>query len=357
MQNRLGMFRRSWGVYYWVDRETGKQGTLKTRDREEAARLLDAMRKSSCASDQVNLAMAQLHLQAANPDLASRTWQELFVVWIAQGLAVSTRERRLRAIERPWMRQLGKYRLSDPEAAKWIMENLKGNWSKEIIRGIQRLGISLGWLVHIPVPDIHLKVRKRDRKVTRAITQKEHEDIVAYERKSVRIGRSKADLGIERALYYELLWQTGAAQIDGANLKAENIDWSRNRLGYRRQKTGEKCLLGIGPDFGEFLRQLPSEGLLFPQMAAKSSGHRAAEFNRRRKLLELEGVSLHSYRYSWAERAAVVGMPLRWAQAALGHSSRVIAQAYARKAEIACPLPEDYRQGHEGGGEVRYAAA
>ena len=33
------------------------------------------------------------------------------------------------------------------------------------------------------------------------------------------------------------------------------------------------------------------------------------------------------------------------------------AQAYARKAEIACPLPEDYRQGYDMTGEVRFAVA
>ena len=63
--------------------------------------------------------------------------------------------------------------------------------------------------------------------------------------------------------------------------------------------------------------------------------------------MEFEGISLHSYRYAWAERAAVVGMPLRWAQAALGHSSRAVALAYARKAEIVCPWPEDYREAPE----------
>lgn len=245
------------------------------------------------------------------------------------------------------MRQLGKYRLSDPAAAVWILKQLNGNWSKDSIRGLQRLGISLGWIVSPPVPDIHLKVSKCDRKVTRALTRKEHESIVAYERDTIRRGRPNAKLGLERALYYEMLWNTGAAQTDGANIKAENINWDQGRLVYYRQKTGEKCILGIGPEFERFLRQLPPEGLLFPRIARQGSNHRSAEFYRRRKILEMDGVSLHSYRYAWAERAAVVAMPLRWAQAALGHSSRVVAQAYARKAEIACPLPEDYRHGSE----------
>ena len=345
MKQRLKLFRRAWGIYYWVDSETGRQGSLRTRDRTEAERLLQTMRESVRVPDQVNLAMAQLHLQAASPDLGTRTWSDLFSEWIQQGIAQSTRERRMRTVARPWMRQLGRHRLTDPEAGEWILEHLKGNYAKEVIRSLQRLGISLGWMISAPVPDIHLKVRKRDRKVTRAITFKEHQAICAFERDS--FGRPNAKLGSERADYYQMLWYTGAAQTDAANLQSDNVNWDQMRLVFRRQKTGEKCILGISEELEPFLERLPSKGYLFPRMAALTSGHRSAEFCRRRKLLEFDGISLHSYRYAWAERAAVVGMPLRWAQAALGHSSRAVALAYARKAEIACPLPEAYQDGPE----------
>jgi hypothetical protein len=50
----------------------------------------------------------------------------------------------------------------------------------------------------------------------------------------------------------------------------------------------------------------------------------------------------HSYRYAWAERAKVVGMPERFAQAALGHNSKAIHRAYAKKAEIIVPSLEEY---------------
>ena len=103
-----------------MDSETGRQGSLRTRDKQEAERLLQSLRESLKVPDPVNLAMAQLHLQAANSDLSQRTWQDLFGQWIQQGIAQSTKERRLRTTERPWMRQLGRYKLSDPEAAKWI---------------------------------------------------------------------------------------------------------------------------------------------------------------------------------------------------------------------------------------------
>ena len=78
MKERLKLFRRSWGIYYWVDTETGRQGSLRTRNRIEAERLLQTMRETVRVPDQENLAMAQLHLQAASPDLGKRTWGDLF---------------------------------------------------------------------------------------------------------------------------------------------------------------------------------------------------------------------------------------------------------------------------------------
>lgn len=51
---------------------------------------------------------------------------------------------------------------------------------------------------------------------------------------------------------------------------------------------------------------------------------------------------MHCYRYAWAERAFQSGYPERFAQAALGHSSKVIHQSYAKRARIICPALDEY---------------
>jgi integrase len=56
-------------------------------------------------------------------------------------------------------------------------------------------------------------------------------------------------------------------------------------------------------------------------------GERATEFRQRIVGLGIEGVSLHSYRYACAERALKGGYPERFAQQALGHSSRAVHHA------------------------------
>jgi integrase len=55
-------------------------------------------------------------------------------------------------------------------------------------------------------------------------------------------------------------------------------------------------------------------------------------------------VSLHSYRYAWAERAKTAGYPERFAQMALGHNSKAVHRAYAKKAQVTLPPLEEYER-------------
>lgn len=54
---------------------------------------------------------------------------------------------------------------------------------------------------------------------------------------------------------------------------------------------------------------------------------RATEFRQRCQGLNIQGVSLHSYRYAWAERALQCGYLERLAQQALGHNSKAVHHA------------------------------
>jgi integrase len=60
--------------------------------------------------------------------------------------------------------------------------------------------------------------------------------------------------------------------------------------------------------------------------------------------LGISGVTLHSYRYAWAERAKTVGYPERFAQEALGHNSKAVHRAYAKHALMKLPSLENYER-------------
>ena len=82
-------------------------------------------------------------------------------------------------------------------------------------------------------------------------------------------------------------------------------------------------------------------------MHSVRSGDRSTEFKQRCDGLGIKGISLHSYRYAWAERAKVAGYPERFAQESLGHNSKAVHRAYARKAQVLLPSLEDYERDYQ----------
>jgi integrase len=97
-------------------------------------------------------------------------------------------------------------------------------------------------------------------------------------------------------------------------------------------------------DMEEILRDLPGNGPLFPYLRTVRAGDRATEFKQRCVGLGIKGVSLHSYRYAWAERAKTAGYPERFAQEALGHNSKAVHRAYSRKAKVELPSLGEYER-------------
>jgi hypothetical protein len=67
----------------------------------------------------------------------------------------------------------------------------------------------------------------------------------------------------------------------------------------------------------DILATLPMTGGFFPYLQTIRAGDRATEFKQSCVGLSIQGVSLLSYRYAWAERAKTVGYPERFAQLAL----------------------------------------
>jgi integrase len=161
------------------------------------------------------------------------------------------------------------------------------------LRRIHNFALDMTWL---PWPVIVKrqwpKVEFKDK---RAITLAEHLAIVAREQNA------------ERKAFYQLAWHLGASQSDLAFLEAENVDWQTNVISYRRMKTKTIAIMRLDDEMAEILKDLPSTGPLFPYLRTVRAGDRATEFKQRCDGLKINGVSLHSYRYAWAERAKTCG--------------------------------------------------
>ena len=328
MKNRYWLFRRN-GVFYLQDAQTRHKESLRTCDRREAERLRDA-RNQVAERPSLGIAMAKAYLTAHDPQIAERTWQDVFAEFAKRGKPVTQEHRRCVAARKPF-NLIRSQKLLETTAADFLAVLQKGGvMTQAFLRCVHNLALGLGWLPW-PVlpPRLWPAVRTKPK---RGITAEEHQRILAAEHNP------------ERRLYYQLVWETGASQIDAASLRADNIDWAARLLSYQRQKTGEWAYLKIGNRLEALLRQLPAAGLLFPRIGTSNSGARSAEFARRCRLLKLKGVSLHSYRYAWAERAKDCGYPERFAQQALGHGSKAVHRAYAKGARVHLPPLEAFEE-------------
>src|SRR5438876_4820715 len=89
------MYRRRNRVFYWQENDSKKQGTLRTSERREAERLLNAMNESH-RQPTLNLSLARAYLAAHDPRMVSRTWQAVMCEMTTHGIP-TTQDRCARA--------------------------------------------------------------------------------------------------------------------------------------------------------------------------------------------------------------------------------------------------------------------
>ncbi len=334
MKTRYILFRRDNGVFYTENTTTGKQSSLRTKDETEAKRLLNAKNEAQ-RQPTLNLHLARAYLTASDPAFVERTWQTVMNQLQSRGKD-SSRERYETVFKSPSFDGLRNKKLLETTTDDFFAVFKDGKVSiVYFLKRLHNFALSLGWIaLPIVAPYLWPKYEAKER---RGITLDEHQSILAKEKKA------------EWRLYLELLWETGAAQSDAVNFKAEDVDWQTRTISYFRQKTGSLAQFTISTTLEKVLQHLPTTGVLFPNLSKFSANDRASRFRRRCHTAGVTGITLHCYRYAWAERAKVVGMPERFAQAALGHNSKAIHRAYAKKAVIIAPSLEDY--------EKKFAAA
>jgi len=320
------MFRRG-SVFWCQDNETRKQESLQTKARATAERLLHA-RNEAHQQPIINLQIARAYLLVGDPEAATRTWQSV----MDEIVKLKHRETGIRwrvAIKDHALDGIRKLPVLETRAQDFLRAMEQGKVSTNMyLRRIHNFALGMNWL---PVPVIPKRqwpgVFFKDK---RAITLEEHRQIIERETNP------------ERRAFYELAWFLGASQSDIAFLESGNIDWRDHVISYQRKKSGETALVRFGPEVERILRTLPSAGPLFPYLRSVRAGDRATEFKQRCRGLDISGVSLHSYRYAWAERAKKAGYPERFAQVALGHNSKAVHRAYSKKAQVLVPTLEAY---------------
>lgn len=335
MKQRYGLVRRPWGVFYLKDKVTGTQTSLKTDNKHEALRLLHA-RNEADNQPAMNLSLARIYLNGADPKLGTRTWQDVMESIVSQRTD-ETRRRWEVAIKDKNFDAIRNLPVAETRAEHFYKALEDGKVSTNVyLRRIHNHALGMEWLLKSVIP--RLQWPKPVFKAKRAITAAEHTAIVARE------------VNAERRDFYELLWHTGASQTDAACLMMGDVDWNQRTISYSRRKLKSRgtaikpALIRFGAEVEAILKRRPQAGALFPYLRTVRAGDRATEFKQRCDGLEIQGVSLHSYRYAWAERALKCGYPERFAQQALGHNSKAVHHAYSKNAEVTVPSLDDWER-------------
>lgn len=323
-------FRANSGRYYLQDNTTGKQESLHTNDRKEAQRLFHA-RNEAAHQPLMSVQMARAYLAANDPDAATRTWG-MAIKEIPKSKQGRTKQFYELCYNQKAFNLIRDLTIVATRAEHFLRVIEAGTVAtNKNLRRLHNFALAMAWLPW-PVlskqqwPDLHYGERG-------TITLEQHQAIVATTDNE------------EFKMFLELAWHIGASQGDLAALQAENIDREHRVISFYRQKTKSLSVQRVGDELAAVLNRLPKTGPLFPELSKLDATERAAMFRAIRDRLKLaDDLTLHSYRYAWAERARSAGFPERFAQEALGHRSKAIHAAYARKARVEIPSLEEYEK-------------
>ena len=317
------------GAYYCVDTTTGKRTSLGTNDADAARQIIDA-RNNSERQPILNLQIAKAYLAGSDNGIKTRTWQQAIEALTNMKKGANQHRWKIAAKDKAFAILLSQV-IIETKGETLLKVLQMGTVSTNVyLRRLHNFCVDMNWLPWPLIPKRQWPAVEFKEK--RGITLAEHLAIIARETNP------------ERKAFYKLAWHLGASQSDLAFLEDEDVDWDNHVISYKRMKTGTVAIMRFDEDMAEILRDLPGNGPLFPYLRSVRSGDRATEFKQRCEGLGITGVSLHSYRYAWAERAKTAGYPERFAQVNLGHNSKAMARAYSRKAPVEMPSLSEYER-------------
>ena len=148
MKSGYRLYRRDRGGFYCAhDALTGKQESLKTRNRPAAQRLI-AAKNTAVEQPQLDLALARTYLAAHDPRMITRCWQEVMDQYASRGRD-STRDRSARAFKGAAFDHLRNRVIVQTVAGDFltVMKN-RGPSIPHYLRRLQNLALTLA--PHIP---------------------------------------------------------------------------------------------------------------------------------------------------------------------------------------------------------------
>jgi hypothetical protein len=198
MKPQFGLIRRPWGVFYLKNKITGEQTSLKTKDKQEAQRLLQA-EIGAVEQPHFNLALARVYINGADPKLGTRTWQEVMEHIVAKKTD-ETRRRWEVAIKDRNFDCIRKLAVAETRPEHFDRALADGKVSTNVyLRRIHNHALGMEWLLKSVIP--RLQWPQPVFGVKRSITAEEHAAIVGRELSAER--RNKGSRNCDQPHYDE----------------------------------------------------------------------------------------------------------------------------------------------------------
>jgi hypothetical protein len=348
------------GVYYIIDKATGKSRSSKTTDKHQAEAFA---RVQYDLTDDTNVAFhkktAEMHLAKCNPEWTINTWDMVInsMKKAPRGQVGGQKSARtVRTITSSWgnkcWNRIRHKRLIDtlPSDFQGALNGL-GCGLVAFGKTLHRFAFNHGMMPYQIMGDAMWPKVKFNRR-SRAITEAEHVRLVKYfseagERVYRMALKHHPDTTIaqwqeEWVNYLWLLWFTAASNSDAANMKAENILWDERVIAYKRDKWQEPeetppvCVaIAKGGQLEKLLKALPAQGNLFPLLTQIGQESRCRVFKKARERVGIKGrVTIHGYRFGFAERAKKGGMSVEDRMISLGHANYKMTHHYDKHALV-----------------------
>ena len=146
MKSCYRLFQRKTGVWFWENRQTGQQGSLRTSNKTEAGRLLNAKNEAQ-GSPALAIHIAKAYLAAADPTLNKRTWRYTVGELIKTKHGENAR-RWETAIKDSALKRIMDVPLIETRADHFLAALNDGTVSTNVfLRRLHNFAVGMGWLL------------------------------------------------------------------------------------------------------------------------------------------------------------------------------------------------------------------
>ncbi len=352
--------KNSRGIWTAVDKKTKKQTSLKCKGtREQAEEIADIQFGNTDDSNSMHhMKSAEAHLMKCNPEWVTITWDDVAQRKIkgprsrvGGGKAIGTTKVQISSWNNKCWDKLRHKRCIDT-VPRDFTDAVSSGRAGVVNFGRQLHSYAMDHrLIPYAIMGSEMWPKYKTGKMSRTITEEEHLKIIKfiqddklktftqYTRRHPNTTRKQWRDEWENWLWF--LWWTGASNTDAANMKAENIDWKKRVLEYKRQKwvrpekhAPARVAISKGGSLERLLKKLPKKGFLFPLLSRCVGGDRASTVGIFAEWVGIEHVTPHGYRFAFAERAKEMGMSAEDRMTTLGHKEFLQTSHYDQEAQV-----------------------